>query len=157
MLWVPWNNEKAVNRLQTVLESWKGTPYRPGQQAKGFGVDCVRFVTGVLDELRGTSTPIKRLPPALSLHNSQMATAALHEIISAFPSDVLEDTETVEPGDIIVCRIGHDGGPGHVYIVGGRPYEIWHSMEVCGVTQSGLASVKYLLRCWRYKERELWA
>ena len=45
----------AQDRLQDVLRGWEGTPYRAGAQAKGRdgGVDCVRFVCGVLDELYG--------------------------------------------------------------------------------------------------------
>jgi hypothetical protein len=35
----------------TIVDSWKGTPFRHHSGVKGIGVDCVHFIEGVLFEL----------------------------------------------------------------------------------------------------------
>ena len=47
----PEQNRDIERRLYNILLSWEDTPYCPGQQCKGVAVDCVRFVSGVLDEM----------------------------------------------------------------------------------------------------------
>ena len=57
--------QKITARLETVLQSWKGTPYGLGQQCKGMAVDCVRLVCGVLDEPSDMLDPDLLLPQVL--------------------------------------------------------------------------------------------
>jgi len=127
----------VAQRLREILNSWRGTPYRAGQQRKGVGVDCVRFVCGVYDELQNTETPIQALPGDLALHKPDSARAAMRLLLRSFGGRVAEVGEQIflSPGDTIVSGMP-GGGPGHAMIVGPWP-EIWHASR-SGVVQTGL-------------------
>lgn len=115
---------KAMARLGQVLESWEGTPYMSGQRCRGVGVDCVRFVVAVLDELTGRHTDIRTIPPDTCLHAPAKAREAAERLSLAFEADRV--TDALEAGDVIVTGpVG--GGPGHVMIVGHRKSEVWHA------------------------------
>jgi hypothetical protein len=104
-------------RLGAILLRWEGTPYRPGQQKEKAGVDCVRFVAAVLDELRGTSTPIETLPPDAAMHTREGAIASMLNIKRAFMPCELVGDNSLEPGDVLVTgppgggRLGGPPGP----------------------------------------------
>lgn len=134
------------DHLDTILEAWSGTPYRLGSQRKGLGVDCVRFVSAVMDELhfgeiRGDHS---YLPPDRALHDPQSAWLAMRKVIRRY-GDVdflpyLPDEEgplRVSPGDALITGPA-GGGPGHCMIVGNRPY-LWHSLLNYGVCFTGAA------------------
>lgn len=121
----PLDDELALRALRRELESWEGTPYMAGQQRKGEGVDCVRFVCAVLDFLGGTSTPLPSLPPDTALHSRATAIAAMLRMRRLF-EPVEEPGRSVQPGDLVVVG-PRDGGPGHALIVGCRPWELWEA------------------------------
>jgi hypothetical protein len=124
--WRTLESGQALARLAAVLAPWEGTPYAPGQQCRGVGVDCVRFVIAVLDELTGKQTAIRTLPPDSSVHNPAAARERM-ELISQAYAPYLEVTDgVVEPGDILVTGPLH-GGPGHVMIVGNQRNVLWHA------------------------------
>ncbi|MCZ2418680.1 MAG: hypothetical protein LC123_02395 [Burkholderiales bacterium] len=132
---------EAVAALDRAIEKWRGTPYRVGQQAPGKGVDCVRFVCGVLDDVTGRRTPIRTLPNDASMHARDSAVATMHHIRKLYlPNDVVTDG-TIEPGDLIVTApIGKSGGPGHAIIAGTKPWHLWES-TLEGVRRIGLSGV----------------
>jgi cell wall-associated NlpC family hydrolase len=126
-------------RLDTALRAWEGTPYMAGQQKESAGVDCVRFVAAVMDDLlRRPRTPIATLPADAALHDRDGAIAAMKRLRLAFmPNRFLEDGELLEPGDIVVTGPSA-GGPGHAMIVGARRSTLWHATRL-GVQWTGLA------------------
>jgi cell wall-associated NlpC family hydrolase len=125
--------------LERVLLSWEGTPYMVGQQAKGAGVDCVRFVAGVLDELRGRATPVATLPNDAALHNRAGAVAAMRRILELQRPWVPVEDGTVEPGDVLVWA-PRGGGPGHATIAGGERFVLWES-SVSGVRRTAIGAM----------------
>ena len=116
-------NRGVEDRLMKILRSWDGTPHMDGQQCRGVAVDCVRFVSAVLDELAGTSTQLDRLPQDASFHNADVCTKALRRFMKAFPSRTVEDGE-MQPGDVLITG-PKNGGPGHA-IVAGADGALWH-------------------------------
>jgi hypothetical protein len=119
----------AALALEEILWSWDGTPYMVGQQQKKIGVDCVRFVCGVVDELRARQTPIQTLPNDGATHNRNGAVSVMHALLNLFqPCSAVED-ETVEPGDVMVWA-PRNGGPGHATIAGCRSQELWEAGSV---------------------------
>jgi cell wall-associated NlpC family hydrolase len=113
-------------RLGAILRSWERTPYLPGQQCKGVGVDCVRFVCAVLDELLGRKTPIATLPPDTCMHNPARAAAAMERIATLYDAVDATDAAVLLPGDAVV--VGPEaGGPGHCLIVGDERGQVWHA------------------------------
>lgn len=141
-------------RLMQVIHSWEGTPWIDGQQLRGRGVDCVRFVVGVLDELyRYDKPPVPVLPQHLGLHNRSDAIKATHAIASRYPHVVVTEPE---PGDIVVVNIGEQGGPGHVAIFGDPPRLVWHAVSKVGVCFSSASSITRIYKIWRPLEKELW-
>jgi hypothetical protein len=140
--------------LDRVLRSWEDTPYGEQQQLKGVAVNCVLFVSGVSDEMRGTITPIRTLPPDHCLHDRDGTTAAMHQLAIACNAK-LSHSKEIEPGDVLVVGpIG--GGPGHAMIVGVRPGEIWHATK-SGVTRTGLGIEGYeLFGVFRVQDKAKW-
>ena len=151
LMWRPSSCEKAeqlTSHLETVLRSWRDTPYMAGQQAKGVGVDCVRFVTAVLDELLGLSrTETPRLPPDRAMHDRKGAIATMRLIRRLYPPVETIRDKVVEPGDILI--VGQStGGPGHVILVGVRPNTLWQAGSL-GVHEGGLGLIEGAQRVFR--------
>lgn len=142
-------------RLEELLLSWERTLYMPGQQRRGVGVDCVRFVAAVLDELLARpATPLETLPSDASLHNRAGALRGMRRLRELFmPNRPISEGEPVEPGDVVVTGpLG--GGPGHAMIVGARP-RLWHS-SVSSVHWTGLRAPKghRVFRVYRMDDEE---
>lgn len=116
-------NAEVEARIMQVIREWEGTPYGAGQKCKGVAVDCVRFVSSVLDELTGKSHDLDRLPQDASFHNKELVGAGLRSFLTMYPSDILPEGVPSEPGDVIVMG-PRNGGPGHAAIVGKGAY--WH-------------------------------
>lgn len=152
---------RAQARLERILDSWEGTPYVPGQQMKGAGVDCVRFVCAVLDELYGFArVPLPELPGDISLHARETAIAAMRFIMKIYePNEQVMDGH-LEPGDILVVA-PPNGGPGHAMIVGARENEVWHSTDR-RVQMTGIGTLDNGMNGWRFyaayraTDRERW-
>ena len=114
-------------RLFKILYSWKGTPYMRGQQVKKVGVDCVRFVCGVLDELYNRPfEAIKDLPADSCMENPEGAVKVMLNILRRYDHVKIDLDEGVfvEPGDIVL--VGTFRGPGHAMIVGPNQNQLWH-------------------------------
>jgi len=146
-------------RLHYVLTSWVGTSYHPGWQCKGAGVDCVRFVCGVLDELYGVTTPIETLPPDTAMHNARGAVGVMHKIKVLYKPNMAVRDGTISPGDVVVMG-PRDGGPGHALIAGPSRNTLWHSTGL-GVQVTGLGFAdgihNKIYRVFRCGDRDLWA
>ena len=152
---------RAQARLAGILDSWEGTPYAPGQQMKGAGVDCVRFVCGVLDECYGSKRiPVPELPGDIALHQRGTAIAAMRFIMELYKPNAAVTDEVLEPGDIVVVGPA-GGGPGHAMIVGARTNELWHSTDR-RVQMTGLGFLQQhshgysLFGVYRALDRERW-
>lgn len=111
-------------RLQQAIERWEGTRYYEGMQRCRVGVDCVRFVCAIADEMAGTKTPIAKLPNDKSLHDPEGARMAFLVLMRLFGARRIQDPGYLEPGDVIVCG-PKEGGPGHAMIVG--LHSLYHS------------------------------
>ena len=149
--------------LTAEIESWEGTPYMAGQQAKGAGVDCVRFVTSILDFLVGVKTDYSTLPADASLHARDACIAGMLSIKRRYPCDTVFHSErmnakrVVQPGDVVVVG-APQGGPGHAMIVGPRPNTLWHSAHP-NVHMTGLSFIvgeQKVYRVYRLHNRESW-
>ena len=150
----PW-----IAELQAVLQSWRGTPYAHGQCRRGVAVDCVQFVAAVLDELYGKPVkPLERKPADLAWHNRKEAIRTASVISRRFPNLIVRDG-TIEPGDVLVVRIGKSltSAPGHAMIAGGVPNTIWHAEPTVGVCFTGLGFIHdRIVRVWRPIGKEKW-
>ena len=146
-------------RLARILASWEGTRYLEGCQGKAQGVDCVRFVAAVLDELYGFArVPTDRLPQDIALHRPGSARAAMRKILRIYSPNERVSGITTQPGDVFV--IGEpDGGPGHAMIVGPRKNTLWHATPI-GVHYTGwgqYAGQAVVHEVYRLSDRERWA
>lgn len=140
--WRTLDEPAALLAIERALRPWEGTPYLVGQQCPrtpegGGGVDCVRFVCGVLDELYGRKTPIATLPQDAALHVPGRATVAMGKIWKLYaPNEEVKDG-SIEPGDILVTG---RAGPGHAMIAGPRRWELWEATNV-RVRRTGLGGI----------------
>lgn len=140
-----WESEaEHVSKVEEILKSWLGTKYVLGCQKKGVGVDCVRFVCGVLDELYFGQ--IKQghtyLPPDRALNSPETAWKAMRQIVKRYDPVEFESysggTMVVRPGDALITGPSN-GGPGHCMIVGPKKPYLWHSLINYGVCFTGLS------------------
>jgi len=136
-------NQQAASRLQRVLNDWKDTPHMNGQQCKGRGVDCVRFIAAVLDEMAGTKTPLEHLPNDVAFHDRSRCIAALKRFLTLFKFYEVPEDEPKQPGDVFVTG-PENGGPGHAIILG-TDGQLWQAVG----TVDGY--VPDLLHCQLYK------
>ena len=150
-------NIEVEDRLQKILCSWEGTQHMDGQQSKGKGVDCVRFVSAVLDELGGTKTDIIHLPRDTAFHQRATAMSGMRLFIKQFGGYSVPAEEPLQPGDILVTGPAN-GGPGHAIIVGPDRF-LWHSAHK-KVVRAGLSALAmgglYHKTTMRVKDRRGW-
>ena len=158
LTWRPFSGAQAsLAVLDQVLHSWEGTPYMQNQAVRGVGVDCIRFIASVLDELTGQLGEYKTLPADTSLHSPESA----YEVLQIFrdvysPNRSIRDGCT-QPGDVVV--IGADNGaPGHGMIVGTEKNTMWHVTRGPGVHKTGFAIAKgyRVFDIFRMQERYRW-
>ncbi len=153
MIWQPGDPQLAA-RLRVILESWRDTPWVAGQCCKGVGVDCVRFVAAVLDELCGTShaRTLPRLPQDLGVHDAFGAAEAAVSMVRKYPHEDVRRDGIVRPADVIAVTL-HIGLT-HTLIVGPDPSVAWHAVSPIGVTPVGLGhlgegGIGRAVRVWR--------
>jgi hypothetical protein len=142
--------------LNNFFQRWAGTPYMSGQQSCQQGVDCIRYVTALYDNLcPGEKAPLRTLPPDGSFHNRSGAIKAMLQVKRRYPKCKIIRDKQVEPGDmLIIGPIG--GGPGHAMLVGTEPNTLWHCTPRNGVHKTGWAlpvSHFKLFRVYRMKNR----
>ncbi len=129
LVWTPYSDTRAdviMPKLESIFQSWRGTPFRSGQQCKGYGVDCVRFACAVMDELDGKTRKPTTIDPDASISAPAVSSASLEEILKLFfPYEEVTDG-TAQPGDILATGPKR-GGPGHALIVGTQPGIVWES------------------------------
>lgn len=133
LTWKPLDFEGSdlvTSRLEKVCQSWENTKYMAGQQMKGVGTDCVRFVCAVLDEMYGVQNSIPRQVQDRSLHDPVGAQRVMEMICGFYPDHTALEIgdRCVEPGDVIVTGHG-GGGPGHAILVGPRRNTMWQALR----------------------------
>lgn len=148
-----------LSTLDAVLRSWLGTPWVAGQSRRGVGADCWGFVAGVLDELHGYSQPTVR--PVLSFegewHEPEASMVLSMGRAGNWPHVLRPRKSEIEPGDVLIVRVGQKGGPGHVLIAGVNPQTLWHANPGVGVCSTSLRIMgTRVLRAWRPTEKEAW-
>lgn len=144
-------------RLQLELDSWVGTPYMIGQQVKGVGVDCARFVGAILDFMGGTRTPLELIPPDACFHDPALATRALDKFRHLFRPMSIVRGWAVQPGDVMVTGpVG--GGPGHGIVVGCAPGTLYEAGSF-SVQKTGFAipSSRRVFGVYRKADRLRWS
>jgi len=134
-------------RLGRILAEWDGTRYMAGSAAKRGGVDCVRFVCSVLDELQpAVRADLETLPEDAALHDRDAAIRGMRRIRSRYNAQVVRGVD-VEPGDVLASGPA-DGGPGHALIVG--PHRtLWHSTSGTGVARMGWSFANHIHKVFR--------
>lgn len=146
--WVPLDFPDAQaaaihRRLELTLASWEDTPYLAGEQSKGQGTDCIRFVCGALDELARVHNTIPREMQDVSMHDHLKAIEIMHMIQGFYPgyTKLPGDMRELQPGDVIATGQA-SGGPGHAILVGSQRNTIWQATKK-GVKKGGFGFMSY--------------
>ncbi len=133
LCWKPLDFEGSdivTARIEKACRRWQHTRYMAGQQVPDMGVDCVRLVCGIMDELYGVKHEIPRGIQDQSLHDPEGAQTVTDLLCEYYPDHTSLDNgdRCVEPGDVIVT--GHaQGGPGHAILVGAQKNTLWQAMR----------------------------
>lgn len=131
-------------------------------------MDCVRFVSAVWDELfaDGQTTVLPRLNQMSGLHGH--AWGAMGQTLRAFadqrplrfvqPRPIGDPGAelVLEPGDLLGCKIGRDGGPGHVMVVANGLNRVYHAAVGRGVMFRQCPSADEIFHVWRARGRSAW-
>lgn len=148
---------RVCRDLGYVLRSWENTPYMEGSCVRGRGVDCVRFVCAVHDQLFGCSKVLpQNLPSDRALHDRDGAIEVMKMLIRLYePIEWVSDGQ-IEPGDsVVTSSLG--GGPGHALIAGPDPFTLWHVDKDAGVCRTGIGLTGMEIHAiLRPKEKNLW-
>jgi len=132
--------DQATEKLRQVIQLWENTPYMPGQQVVGVGVDCVRFVCQVFKALHNLpEIPLEKVPADASMHSREGAIRTMRKIMKAYAPIVQVTDGSIEPGDVIIVGYA-GGGPGHAMLVGTTKNAIYHA-DSTGVIRTGLGVV----------------
>lgn len=158
-LLTPEEAEVVEQRVSSVLQSWRGTPYKAGSCARGLdgGVDCVRFVgPGVLDELYGYQREkIERYPPDIGMHDRAAAIKAMHTILRIYEPNGRVEGNIVEAGDVIMVGPAK-GGPSHAMFVDARPNHLWHATHDGVISAGTLQPVGTQYAVFRVLDKHMW-
>lgn len=146
-------------RIDSALSGWAGTPYGSGQQCKGEGVDCIRYLAAFVDEMYGHKRcPTERLPQDYSMHTRAGAISVMRKILRIYPEMKKVPGTTLEPGDVVVVG-PKEGGPSHCLIVGAKKNTMWHAANNTGVCMTGwglMRDQQKIFRVYRFKDRHVW-
>ena len=155
--WEPLSTKRRNRDLSDLLCAWEGTPYMAGSQGMQMGVDCVRFVSAVLDTVLGKSTPIQALPQDVAFHNRARSVAAVRQLLREFgPHEEVSEGGVLRPCDVVVVGSPR-GGPGHAILVGTEKNTLWQSDCDTGVCKGGFSlmmTYQKLYRVYRIKDLE---
>lgn len=130
---------EAEGRAAIVAEAraWIGTPFRDHGEVKGRngGVDCAKFIklvfrnVGLIDDLA-----IPHYSPQIFLHKD---TGDYVRAVLGVAFEILE--AAVQPGDIVLYKLGRDWGHGAIILPPGWPAIIHaHAASRLVVTGTGL-------------------
>jgi len=153
----PW--DQAV---ETVCQSWVGTPYKLNRCVKGArgGVDCVHFVAAVLDELYGIefSKNLKSLPPDACVHNRRGVMKAGRALLEAYPSHARVEDGTVQAGDLVLTGPVSDTPTTSHLLIAGKKGKLWQCSNVgVNFTGYGMPSSEMLVGIYRASDKmEKW-
>lgn len=139
-------NKARADLLNEALLSWHGTPFAQGQQRKGEGVDCVRFVSAVMEEV-GLPVPVLdgveySLNEGRHTEHTRLM-AWLHDDPAARAH--LRVVEQPALGDILAVR--QHSGPHHLGIASDSR-TVWHCDQRLGVC---LVSLKRFTHIHAYR------
>lgn len=153
------------DRINHELCSWDETPYMLGQCVKGAGVDCIRFVCAVLNNLyREERAQIPRLPADTAMHNREGAVASVRLVRRLYPNHEIVTNTVLHPGDVVLTA--QPGcGPGHSILVGARRNQLWHALGSSryggSVQRAGIGILDdaefAVYRIFRMTDKETWA
>lgn len=121
--------------------SWCGTPWHHEASLKGVGVDCAQLLRAVMVNLGVEIRAPDHYPPDWHLHRSE---ERLLGFVLEYCVEI--DEADLQPGDILLWRIGRCFSHGAFYIGGG---EIVHAIMREGITRRALLDEGEL--AWRNK------
>lgn len=151
--------ERISRRLIRICERWEGTPYMSRQQMVGVGVDCVRFVCAVMDEMYGVKNEVPREWNDARMNDPSQAKEMVEYIRQLYPdmNYIGDGNRVIEPGDVILT--GKAGvGPSHAVLVGAKRNTSWDTHRR-GVRRCGLGLIRGVQQVYaivRTKDKTLW-
>ncbi len=153
-------NKLTELRINDVLNSWMGTKHVAGQRCKGSGIDCVQLVAAFIDEMNNKDlgfTSFPRLPQSTGMTDKTGVKGApiFNAITNKNPTHIIG--RMLQPGDIVVCKSGRGGGPGHAMIVSAYENKLVHACSGGGgVVFNGIGSMGSALHSYRLLNRINW-
>lgn len=145
-------SQNWAEAVDSVCREWMDTPYVPGQKEKGCGVDCIQFLSGVMEEVTGKAVDVPRLPPHVALHSLRSAVSTVHTLTKGF--GFRRHRGSLESGDVIVFRISmnRSSNLGHCGIVALDSRLVYHAFPRVGVVLTGIYDHTPVVAAYRIKE-----
>lgn len=133
--------------VEARCRAWEGTKYSFNRRRRQVAVDCVHFVSGVLDELFGieASRSLQSLLPDACVHDRKTVLVMLRLWLIAYPHERVRDG-SVEAGDVLFFRPTlAKSTVSHVAIAGSEG-KLWHATppRVCFTGLGALPNLSHL-------------
>jgi len=93
-----------AQELQAAAARWKGTPFQARARVCGAGVDCVQLAAALLEEA-GLAQGL-RFPPYTVDFGDHADASPLLAWFKAHPDWAAVPLPDIEPGDVVVFRVG---------------------------------------------------
>ena len=152
----PHRRRAMLDALGAAVKEWRGTPYAAGccSPGPGGGVDCVRFVDAVLQQLHQTVLPpLPRFAQDAAFHNPRTVADMIGILEARYPRYRRRRWTGVLPSDIVL--VAYERWENHIGIAGVNPLQIWHATSV-GVACTSLDAIKSTGRVQRVYGSEDW-
>jgi len=137
-----------VNDFKTVVESWRGTPWKHFQRIKGCGVDCAWLVVEVAKEMGwiDRSVMLSWYPQDWAQHNARSG------VVEALEKECVRvSPESMQAGDVLCYRYGKCASHVGLYVENGMGV---HSHIVRGVVYFPLSDIRSRFHSvWRFRCR----
>lgn len=138
---------------------WEGTRYALNRRRRGVSVDCIHFVSGVLDALFKSEPreSLHSLLPDACVHDRGAVLAVTRMWLRVYPHDRVRG-DVVEAGDVIVYKPDVERSTAsHVGIVGADG-KLWHATHPV-VCYTGLGNLQGLAHLATYRSpcKSLWS
>jgi cell wall-associated NlpC family hydrolase len=133
-------SEVARELIVQIAMTWCGTPFHDGAGIKGVGVDCAYFPGRVAEEA-GLIQNFQLAPysPQCMLHSKE---EIYIPTLEKYAHEITE--EKVQPGDVVVYRVGHTFSHGGIVVK--WPEFILHPIRDRGVIGSHATEEGFLRR-----------
>lgn len=148
----------AEERLEQVMRSWRGTPYRVGERVRGAGTDCWQLGAAILDAMARNDEPtaLRWTAHDAGTNHPAEAVAAVRELMAKFAMEDVTKKRWLEPGDFLAIGSAASGVGSHLLIQSPRQGVALHAPRLGSRAMLSAIGGDPIRRVYRVIDRSVW-